>query len=187
MLVEWAEFIENGLPTGEKKASVTVGVFDGVHRGHRALIERVVSHNSDNVPVVITFRENHKTINNEPKDIQTFEQRAKILEKLGIQITIVVDFNEDFKKMSGVDFLEILLKYCNIGFFTVGSAFRCGYQLDTDAAAIQKFFASRNISVEIIPEITEDSLPISSSRIRAAIAAGDIQLAEAMMGRPLAD
>jgi len=174
-----------GLPTGEKKASVTIGVFDGVHRGHRALIERVVSHNAENVPVVITFRENHKTTGNEPKDIQTFEQRLILFEKLGIQITIVVDFNKAFRQMPGIDFFEILSKRCNIGFFAVGSAFRCGYQLDTDAAAIQKFFASRGIPVEIIPEVMEDSMPISSSRIRAAIAAGDIRLAEAMLGRPL--
>ena len=191
MLVEWSQFIKEGMPglscmpTGEKKASVTIGVFDGVHRGHRALIERVVSHNADNVRVVITFRENHKTTGNEPKDIQTFKQRLTLFEKLGIQITIVVDFNEAFRQMPGIDFFEILSKRCNIGFFAVGSAFRCGYQLDTDAAAIQKFFASRGIPVEIIPEVLEDSLPISSSRIRAAIAAGDIRLAEAMLGRPL--
>jgi len=192
MLVEWSQFTEKGLPTGEKKASVTIGVFDGVHRGHKALIERVVSHNGDNVPVVITFRENHKTINNEQltmsneqRDIQTFEQRVNTLEKLGIQIIIVVDFSEAFRRLGGIEFLEILLKRCNIGFFTVGSAFRCGYRLDTNAAAIQEFFASRDIPAEIVPEVMEDSLPVSSSRIRAAIAAGDLRLAESMLGRPL--
>jgi riboflavin kinase/FMN adenylyltransferase len=185
MPVEWSEFTEKGLPTGEKKASVTIGVFDGVHRGHRALIERVVSHDTDNVPVVITFRENHKTSGNEPKDIQTFEQRVMALEKLGVQLIVVIDFSESFRQMAGIEFFEILLKRCNIGFFAVGSAFRCGYQLDTDAAAIQKFFASRGIPSEIVPEVMEDSLPISSSRIRAAIAEGDIKLAETMLGRAL--
>jgi riboflavin kinase/FMN adenylyltransferase len=192
MLVEWSEFTEKGLSTKEKKASVTIGVFDGVHRGHKALIERVVSHNADNVPVVITFRENHKTINNEQlamsneqRDIQTFEQRVNTLEKLGIQIIVVIDFSEAFRRMGGIEFLEILLKRCNIGFFAVGSAFRCGYRLDTDAAAIQKFFASRGIPAEIVPEVMEDSLPVSSSRIRAAIAAGNIELAETMLGRAL--
>ncbi len=182
MLVNWAKFTDKGLPIGEKKASVTIGVFDGVHRGHRALIERVVSHNAENVPVVITFRENHKT-KKEPKDIQTFEQRLAEMEKLGIQIVIVIDFTESFKHMAGINFLEILTNRCNIGFFAVGSAFRCGYQLDTDAEAIQRFFASRNIPAEIIPEVLEDSLPISSSRIRTAIAEGNIKLAETMLGR----
>jgi len=192
MLVEWSQFTEKGLSellTREKKASVTIGVFDGVHRGHKALIERVVSHKAENTPVVITFRENHKTSNREQgtenRDIQTFEQRVKMLENLGIKIIVVIDFTESFRRMAGIEFLEMLLKRCNIGFFAVGSAFRCGYQLDTDAAAIQKFFASRDIPAEIVMEVTEDSLPISSSRIRASIAAGNIKLAEAMLGRPL--
>jgi len=192
MLVEWSEFTDKGLPISEKKASVTIGVFDGVHRGHKALIERVVSHNDGNVPVVITFRENHKTMSNEQLaisngrgDIQTFEERVNTLEKLGVQIIVVIDFNESFRRMAGIEFLEILIKRCNIGFFAVGSAFRCGYQLDTDAAAIHKFFASRGIPAEIVPEVMEESLPISSSRIRAAIAEGNIELAEIMLGRAL--
>ncbi|WP_461246635.1 adenylyltransferase/cytidyltransferase family protein [Treponema sp. R6D11] len=185
MLVEWAKFTEKGLPTGDRKASVTIGVFDGVHRGHRALIERVVSHNTENIPVVITFRENHKTKNNEPKDVQTFEQRVTTLEKLGIQITIVVDFTESFKRMTGINFFEILANRCNMGFFAVGSAFRCGYKLDTDATAIQKFLASRGVPTEIVPEVMEGALPISSSRIRAEIASGNIKSAETMLGRPL--
>jgi len=192
MLVEWSEFIKEGLPVKEKKASVTIGVFDGVHRGHKALIEQVVSRNAENVPVVITFRENHKTISNEQlamsneqRDIQTFEQRVNTLEKFGIQIIVVIDFNESFRRMAGIEFLEILIKCCNIGFFAVGSAFRCGYRLDTDAEAIQRFFTSRGVPAEIVPEVTEDSLPISSSRIRAAIAAGNIELAEIMLGRAL--
>jgi riboflavin kinase/FMN adenylyltransferase len=196
MLIEWPQFSEKGLPIEEKKASVTIGVFDGVHRGHRALIERIVSHNTGNVqgsaqdgllgsvPVVITFRENHKG-GKSAGNIQSFSQKAAMLESLGVQILLVIDFTESFKRIAGIEFLETLFKRCNIGFFAVGSAFRCGYRLDTDAAAIQKFFAARDIPVEIIPEVMEDSIPISSSRIRAAIASGNIQLAEAMLGRPL--
>jgi riboflavin kinase/FMN adenylyltransferase len=202
MLIEWPQFSEKGLPIGEKKASVTIGVFDGVHRGHRALIERIVSHNTgsaqgnaqgiaqdsaqDSVPVVITFRENHKG-GKSAGNIQSFSQKAAMLESLGVQILLVIDFTESFKRIAGIEFLETLFKRCNIGFFAVGSAFRCGYRLDTDAAAIQKFFAARGIPVEIVPEVMEDSIPISSSRIRAAIASGNIQLAEAMLGRPLND
>ena len=84
--------------------------------------------------------------------------------------------------MSGIDFFNVLLKRGNVGFFTVGNDFRCGYQLDTGADEIKDFFKSHNIPVEIIPQITEGSLPISSSRIRSAIAAGDFSLAQAMLG-----
>jgi len=184
LVINWPQFLENGLQSGEKLSSVTVGVFDGVHRGHQALIERIVSYNAGFTPVVITFRQNHKKGECTP-DIQTFGQKIEVLENLGIKITVVVDFTESFRRMAGINFLEILLKHGNIGFFAVGSDFRCGHQLDTNAAAIQKFFASRGIPAEIIPEIMEGGLPISSSRIRSAIAAGDLSLAKKMLGRSL--
>lgn len=189
-VIEWQQFLKSGLNLGKKLSSMTVGVFDGVHRGHQALIERVVSHSANYVPVVITFRENHKitnneqlTINNEQRDIYSFQKRLEIFEKLGVQLTIVVDFSDEFRRMSGIEFLEILLKHGNVGFFAAGNNFRCGNGLDTSASEIQKFFASYGIPAEIVPEVLEGSAPVSSSRIREAVAAGDHSLAEAMLGR----
>jgi riboflavin kinase/FMN adenylyltransferase len=181
LVIDWLHFTQNGLPLEKKLSSVTVGVFDGVHRGHQALIERVVSHNADYVPVIFTFRENHKT---DDDDIQSFQQKLAAFERLGVKITVVIDFTESFRRISGIEFLETIFKHGGIGFFAAGSGFRCGFQLDTDAAAIQKYFNSCGIPVEIVPEITEGTLPISSSRIRTCINSGDIQLAEAMLGRP---
>jgi len=183
LVIDWAQFLERGLPLGGKLSSMTVGVFDGVHRGHRALIEKVVSHNPDNVPVVVTFRENHKT-REHADDIQTFQQKLDVFESMGIQITLAIDFSESFRRMGGLEFLELLFKHGKIGFFAIGSNFRCGHELDTDAAAIKEFFTSRSIPAEIVPEVLQDGLPISSSRIRAAIASGDFSLAEKMLGRP---
>jgi len=190
LTVEWPQFLENGLPLGNKQSSMTVGVFDGVHLGHQALIKRVVSHNADcngssveKTPVVVTFRENHKTEEG-TGNLQSFGQRTAMLEKLGVEILLVVNFTESFRRMSGIEFLEILLLHGNIGFFAVGSEFRCGYQQDTNAQAIRDFFVSRNIPVEIVPEVMEGSLPVSSSRIRNALASGDISLAEKMLGHP---
>ena len=182
-VIEWPDFLENGLPLGDKFSSMTIGVFDGVHRGHQALIERVVSRNDINVPVVITFRQNHKG-DTFADNIQTFREKTEIFDSLGVKIAVVVDFTESFRRMAGSEFLEILVKHGKIGFLAVGANFRCGYGLDTDAAAIQKFLASRNIPAEIVPEVMEDSSPISSSRIRSAIASGNLPLAQAMLGRP---
>jgi riboflavin kinase/FMN adenylyltransferase len=86
--------------------------------------------------------------------------------------------------MAGIEFLEILLKHGGIGFLVVGNNFRCGYRLDTKADEIQRFFASHNIPVKIVPEVMENSLPISSSRIRSAIISGDLSRAQAMLGYP---
>ena len=187
IVIEWQQFLENGLPLEGRRSSMTVGIFDGVHRGHQVLLERVVSHNADYVPVVLTFKQNHKTDNEnkEHKDIFSFQQRLTMFEKLGIQITIVIEFTESFMLMSGISFLEILLKHGNVGFFAVGKNFRCGYQLDTNANMIKDFFASNDISAEIVSELTEGTQPISSSRIRTAIASGDLLLAKTMLGHEI--
>lgn len=163
---------------------MTVGVFDGVHLGHRALLNRIVSYDSQYIPVVFTFRQNHKTGNTD-SGIQSFDIKLSMFKELGIQITVAIDFINEFKLLPGLEFLNILLKHGGIGFFAVGSDFRCGYQLDTDAEAIKKFFASNRIPAEIVSDIIEGSLPISSSRIRAAIANGDTALAEKMLGYPI--
>jgi len=177
--IDWTAFLENGLPVEQKKSSLTVGVFDGVHRGHQALIANIILYNAEYVPVVVTFREPKITGN-----IQSFRQKAEMLESLGVRILVVVDFTESFRRIKGIEFLQILLRHGNPGFFTVGSGFRCGYQLDTGAQEIKTFFTSHNIPVTIFPEVMEGSLPVSSSRIRSAINSGDLPLAEAMLGRP---
>jgi len=188
-IIEWPQFLENGFNHEKKFTSMTIGVFDGVHRGHRALIDRIVSHNAGLMPVIITFRENHKTGkkgqitgDREQSDILTFQQRLAVFEELGIQKTIVIDFTDEFKRMPGNDFFQVLLKHGRVRFFAVGSDFRCGYNLDMDANAIKKHLASYDIPAEIVQQVTEGSLPISSSRIRCAIAAGDHSLAQAMLG-----
>ena len=195
-IIDWSEFIENKLPLDWKFTSMTIGVFDGVHLGHQALIKQIVSFNTNYIPVIVTFRQNHKIMNNvecgmwneNMVNLQTFEQRLEMFEKLGIQITIVIDFTDEFKKMPGINFLKVLLEHGNIGFFAVGCNFKCGNQLDTDAETIQRFFTSHNVPAEIVPQVlypedgSENTLPISSSRIRRAIAAGNNSLAKVMLG-----
>jgi riboflavin kinase/FMN adenylyltransferase len=183
-IIEWQQFLEKDFRLNGKLSSMTVGIFDGVHRGHQALLKQIVTHDANMTPVVVTFRQNHKT---EHENILTFQQRLEIFESLGIQITVVIDFTKEFKQMPGVEFLKILLKHGNVGFFAVGSDFRCGYQQDTDAVMIQNFFISHNIPAEIIPKVTEGTLPVSSSRIRSAINAGDTELAQKMLGRAYPD
>ena len=186
LVIDWSQFLEKGLPLSAEfsKTAMTIGVFDGVHRGHQSLIQRVVSHNASYVPAIITFRENHK--NSEKTNIQTFEERLEIFEQLGVEITLAIDFTESFRRMKGSEFLKILFKRGGVCFFAVGKSFRCGCDLDTSADDIKNFFASRGVQTEIVPEVTEGSLPVSSSRIRAAIANGDFQLAQKMLGRAIA-
>jgi riboflavin kinase/FMN adenylyltransferase len=183
MTIDWDQFLKNGLSKINKKTSVTIGVFDGVHCGHKTLLDRITKYNPDYTPMVVTFRQRENKGSKQVPYIQSFSERIKMLEHFGVEIILSIEFTDEFKKMSGLEFLELLLKNGNIGFVAVGKNFRCGNNLDTDALAVQNFFASHAIPAEILDEIKERDLPISSSRIRAALALGDIPLAEAMLGR----
>jgi len=166
---------------------MTIGVFDGVHIGHRALVERITARRggpSPMTPVIITFRDNHK-LENAAGAIQTFEQKAATLEQSGIETLIVIDFTDTFKRMAGGEFLRLCYERGRPGFLAVGSDFHCGYKSDTDAFSVREFFKARNVPVEIVPEVLEGAQPVSSSRIREAIAAGNIKLAEKMLGRSI--
>ena len=186
-IIQWPEFLENALPLGGNRCAVTVGVFDGVHRGHKALIQRVVAHEA--VPVVVTFRQSHhKKAQDSGREysgsILSFRQKMAAFESLGVSITVVIEFSESFRRMSGADFLRILHEQGNMCFLAVGSNFRCGYRLDTDALAIQAFGSRLNIPTAIAPMLTEGSVQISSSQIRAAIGRGELKAAQAMLGYP---
>jgi riboflavin kinase/FMN adenylyltransferase len=188
-IIEWPQFLEDTSPLKGKPFAVTVGIFDGVHRGHKVLIEAVVSQKERAVPVVITFRQGrHKKAlsggKDYPGDILSFRQKMAIFENLGVALTIVVEFSESFRKMSGMEFLRILCEHGIMVFMAVGSNFRCGYRLDTDAPAIQEFNNRRNIQTQIVQPLMEDGKPISSSQIRNAITSGKLREAVAMLGHP---
>jgi riboflavin kinase/FMN adenylyltransferase len=184
-IIEWSRFLKDGLPLEGKRASMTIGVFDGVHRGHRILIDRIVRHDDHSVPVIITFKQNHKKTGRGQDytgDISGFRQKSALIESLGVALILLVDFSESFRRLPGLEFIRLLEEHGNMGFFAVGNNFRCGYRLDTDAQAIQRINALRNIPTDIVEALMEGPQPISSSRIRNAIAKGKLREAAAMLG-----
>ena len=201
-IIEWPQFLEESLPFGGKESAVTVGVFDGVHLGHQILIKRIVTRGGgavpstrptaevSRVPVVITFRQGQYKKNrysnpiSHSGDILSFRQKMDIFEGMGVEVAIIVEFSESFRRQRGLDFFQILLDHGKMNYLTMGSDFRCGYQLDTDAPMIQKFTTARGVPTEIVePLLLRDRL-ISSSNIRSDIALGNLQEASEMLGRP---
>ena len=183
-ILEWETFIKEGLPVNNGFAAVTVGVFDGVHRGHRAIIERVTRCGRQALPVIVTFRKTQK--NSKPLyhgNITGFKQKTAIFQNMGLAVTVAADLSDTFRRISGEQFFNLLREHGKMGFLAVGSNFRCGHNLDTDAAAIEKMGAMKNIPVDIAEILTEEGSPISSSRIRKAINNGKLKEAALMLGR----
>ncbi|MDR0723530.1 MAG: FAD synthetase family protein [Treponema sp.] len=185
-VLDWQALVGGTVHIHEQTA-MTIGVFDGIHRGHQALIAKTLQKGF--IPTVITFRQSPKRILS-PKtyggDIVSLAQKLVIFEDLGVSQTILIDFSENFSTLKGQEFIDALIRQGKLAYLVIGSNFRCGYRLDTDAARISAMNADRGIITEVVPPVEEDALPVSSSRIRAAIVAGDFIRARASLGRNVA-
>jgi riboflavin kinase/FMN adenylyltransferase len=184
-ILDWQDLL-NGPPL-HRPAAMTIGVFDGVHRGHQTLIAKITRQGL--APTVVTFRRNPRLLFAPERydgDILSLAQKLAAFEQLGVARTILIDFSLDFSRLSGRDFIALLRERGNMAYLAVGAEFRCGYQLDTNAAAIKRMNDERDIQTELIAPVLEGSEPISSSRIRAWIRAGDFAAAKVALGRPFA-
>ncbi|MDR0448058.1 MAG: FAD synthetase family protein [Treponema sp.] len=168
--------------TGGKKTALTIGVFDGLHRGHQALISKITAKSPDLLPAVITFREKPRSPAG-TTDIITFKEKLILLENLGVDLCLVIDFSEHFSTISGRVFLETLNRYLCPAYIVVGTNFHCGYRRDTDAGGFKKLAEGLRIETEIVVPVMEGGLPVSSSRIRKALESGRAEEAALLLGR----
>jgi riboflavin kinase/FMN adenylyltransferase len=184
-ILSWEEFAAG--QAIEPSLAATVGVFDGLHVGHRKLISRVFTHGEGRTKAVLTFRENPKLILRPASyhgGLSSLEQKLEGLEALGLDLCVLIDFSGDFSKMAGRDFLSILREKGNLAYVAVGSNFSCGHGLDTHAEDIVAYYSGLGIGAEILDSVLWEGHAVSSSRIRLALTEGRLGDAAAMLGRP---
>ena len=191
-IIEWETLIKGSVsppgltPDFMPNAAMTIGVFDGLHLGHRELINRIVRRGPN--PTVVTFRENPKKVVSPDRyegDIFSLEQKMTAFEQMGVERVVLIDFSEKFSKLTGREFIDLLDKRGRMVFLAIGSNFRCGYQQDTNADLIRELNERKGIPTEVVQPVIFGNGPVSSSRIRSAISSGDLKLAAALMGRDL--
>ena len=105
-IVEWPRFLETA---SREKSAMTIGVFDGLHLGHRELISRIVRRWPN--PTVVTFRENPKKVISPESyqgDIFSLKQKLAAMESLGVSRVVLIDFSENFSRLKGWEFLNLL-------------------------------------------------------------------------------
>jgi riboflavin kinase/FMN adenylyltransferase len=124
-------------------------------------------------------------------DIYNLEQKLSFLEAFGVKLTVLIDFSQKISKINGRDFIDLLIgcktaaEEKQVTLLALGENFRCGHDRDTGVAEIQSFAKERGVETWVAPPIMDSGKPVSSNRIRQALAAGRFEEAQRMLGRPL--
>jgi riboflavin kinase/FMN adenylyltransferase len=187
-ILDWDTFVREGKDEGPAPPlALSIGVFDGVHRGHQKLLEKIRAYAAAKgcLGGVITFTRNpRRTLHPAyPGDIYSLSQKLRILEELGLGFAALIDFSGDIGRMTGSEFVA-LMGLRRVAYLALGANFRCGYRQDTDARAIRELAAPCGTLTELVDRLRQDGAPVSSSRIRQALLAGNIAGAAALLGRP---
>lgn len=184
-VISWDSFA-GSRPLRNTRSSMTIGVFDGIHLGHRRLLDRILSTDTDEA-IVTTFRYNPRIFLKPhlyPGDITTLEQKLGHLRDLGVDTVILIDFSNDFSKLTGREFVMSIHRNCRLRLLVLGDNFRCGYQGATNAYDVRDILAEKSVDVDIEPPVTWKGSTLSSTRIRAAIREGEVEEAREMMQGP---
>jgi riboflavin kinase / FMN adenylyltransferase len=186
--------VEPGFPEpGERPdgpvAWVTIGNFDGLHRGHRAILDRVVTgaHADGGEAAVVTFDPHPRCVlqpDRCPPSITTIEEKAELLGELGVDRLVVLAFNLEMSRWSADHFCSRLITAFALRRLVVGHDFALGHKRQGDIAFLRSWGAEHGFEVETIDPLEDDGEPVSSTRIRAALAAGDVEAAAHLMERP---
>ena len=174
-------------------AGISVGSFDGIHKGHSKLLATVLEESKKNnyLAGALTFARplpNLKKSHYEG-DISTLNQRLNIFEKIGLDFVIVVAFTQDFAALSGEKFFEILLETCNLKLIVEGIDFRCGYKGATTAKELEEFGKFKKIQtifvspVFFMDEETKTQQRVSSTYIRQCIKNKKFNMAAELLNR----
>lgn len=171
---------------------VTVGTFDGVHEGHRALMETVVkkAQQRNARSVVVTFDPHPRTIIGSNKKsirlLTSLKERAEILESIGVDVLCVIPFNRDFSLLSSEEFVkDEIYKKIGISEFVIGYDHHFGKDRSGTIDTLEKLGPELGFDVLVVSKREMGELTISSTVIRNAIQEeGDMQKAAKLLGRP---
>jgi riboflavin kinase/FMN adenylyltransferase len=185
---ETREFFEH-LLHAKKGSALTIGGFDGPHRGHEGLFSSVLEAASRMglASGIVTFIRSpgaDKRPEQYPGDVSTLNLRLSRFAEKGFDFVLLIDFSGNFGKMTGGTFFDILVKTVHMRYVAVGPDFRCGHRLDTGVAEIAAISYREGFCFDSIQQIELDGLRISSSAVRNAVLSADFALAERFLGHP---
>lgn len=172
------------------RCALTIGNFDGVHRGHRTLIERVIARAAelDLIASILTFEPHPREFfapAAAPARLTRVRDKLELLAAAGVDRVHVARFDARFAALPAGRFVEeVLVRGLGVEWLLVGRDFRFGERRAGDYAALEAAGARHGFAVEAMPDVLLDGERVSSSAVRAALAAGDLRRAERLLGHP---
>jgi riboflavin kinase / FMN adenylyltransferase len=178
------------VPDGWGRSVVTIGVFDGVHRGHQRVVGRATEVAAElALPVVVvTFDPHPDEIvrpGSHPPFLCTARRRAELLAGLGVDAVCVLPFTREFSQLGPDEFVHaVLVDRLHAARVVVGEDFRFGHRAAGDVALLAELGEKYDFTAEGVPLVTDDGVRVSSTGIRSQLAAGDVAGAARDLGRP---
>ena len=175
----------------EKPCILTIGTFDGVHLGHQKLLERLkeLKHKHKLQTVILTFDPHPRRVlfgdKNDLKLITTTPEKLNLLESYGMDVVVVYPFSKSFSEISAEHYIQdLLVAKLNVKHLIIGYDHKFGKNRSGDIQTLREYAKSNGFEVEEISARDIDSIAISSSKIRNALAQGDMALVNKYLGHP---
>jgi riboflavin kinase/FMN adenylyltransferase len=178
------------VPPDWGRCVVTIGVFDGVHRGHAEIIGRAVGLARErSVPsVLITFVPHPSEVvrpGSHPPVLTTIVRRGELVEQLGVDVFCALPFTPDLMRMPPDEFVhEVLVARLHAAGVIVGENFRFGHKAAGDVRVLAELGRSFGFTAHGVPLLADDSTPLSATYVRSCVQAGDMAAAAGALGRP---
>jgi riboflavin kinase/FMN adenylyltransferase len=173
----------------DRPTCVTIGAFDGVHRGHQQVLQQLVAETRGSClrTAALTFFPHPRQVLAKPVPrfyLTTPTERARLLHHYGVDLVITHPFDRQVRMIQAADFVDMLVAHLDMRELWVGPDFALGYQREGDVHFLQQQGSAKGFVVHVADFYAVDGQPVSSSLIREAIRAGRIDDANRLLGRP---
>ncbi len=177
------------LPSFPEQTIIALGNFDGVHEGHRAILDFVIkkAKGSNLTSVLLTFSPHPETILGKKRVqlIQTIDQRLEEIRKFNLDVVLIIPFDKTFSRLTAQEFIQkILINLLKAKIVVVGRNFRFGHNRKGDSRLLNRLASRYDFQVFSLPSVTKDGSTVSSSLIRSLLQEGQVKKANVLLGRP---
>ena len=179
---------ELALASRDRDSRLSIGVFDGVHLGHRHLLKRLIAEatSAGHLAGVVTFRNHPASVlrpDFQPHYLSSVEERVRLIGDSGVDFVAPVTFDEEVSKLSAKDFVVRLQRTFRMRGLVVGPDFGLGHKRQGDVKALTALGAALGFDVKVVESLEDSGGPVKSTAVREALAHGEIVHAARLLGR----